>query len=124
MEEKRMTYNAENAKETPMLPKDSILDGIITEIQDGKVKDFVKNTDKWEGSIEQPCINVVVEVKNENKIICFEHVFTYNEVEGKTEFSPSSNLGKFNKKYNKLPQSGDQIKVTTNGEGFGKIKLD
>ena len=53
-----------------------------------------------------------------------DQVFTYNDNAGITEYSPRSNLGKFKKKYGKLPEPGMQIKVTTNSDGFGNLKLD
>ena len=118
-----MVYNPNNAKETPMLPVDTILDGVIIDIRDGKVKNFVGNLDKWKNP-EQAAIEITTEVKNEDKTIQTRQVFTYVENNGVTEYPPKSNLGKFKEKYKKLPEAGDQVKIITNNDGFGKIKLD
>lgn len=116
-------YNAKEGKEQTMLSPDAILDGTIKEIKDGIVKDFVHDTSKWQGSVDQPAINIQVEVNNTNGLT-FEQLFTYNNEGSSTTFAPNSNLGKYKKKYNKLPEVGDNIKVATNSDGFGKIKLD
>ena len=123
-EKKKMTYNAEQAKETAMLPKDLILEGVIVEIKDGRVSDFVTNLEKWKGSHQQTAINVSVEVEAEGKKTILEQVFTYNDVNGITEYTINSNLGKFKKKYGELPGLAQQVKIQTDGDGFGRIKLD
>jgi len=119
-----MTYNPQNSKETAMLPKDSILDGVITNIADGKVSDFVSNLEKWKGDHLQPCINVSVEIEVDKNKVMTEQLFTYKDNKGVTEFTANSNLGKFKKKYGELPSLAKQIKIQTDGDGFGKIKLD
>lgn len=53
-----------------------------------------------------------------------KQLFTYIEEEGLTKYTKSSNLGKYKLKYGKLPEVGDQVKILTNGDGFGKIKLN
>lgn len=120
----KMGYNPKNSEEQPTLPPDKIFTGVIIGIKDGKVKDFVKNTEKWTGNIEQAAINLEIEVMHNEKKYNTEQVFTYNEEDGKTVYSQKSNLGKFKAKYNKLPETGDQLKLLTNGEGFLKLKLD
>ena len=120
----KMAYNPKNAKEQPTLPPDTIFTGVIIGIKDGKVKDFVKNIDKWTGDIEQAAINMEIEVLHNDRKYNTEQLFTYNEEDGKTVYSPKSNLGKFKAKYNKLPEVGDQLKLLTNNEGFLKLKLD
>lgn len=113
-------YDPKNAKETSNLAPDSILDGEITEIKDGTVKDFIVNLDKWKGSKEQRAINVSVRCKE----VVFDQIFTYTHDQGQMKYLTNSNLGKYNRKYGKLPEVGDKVKVTTNKEGFGKIKID
>ena len=119
-----MGYQPKNAIETAMLPQDTILDGVITQIADGKVKEFVKDTTNWKGDINQPAINITMEVTANDKKVDLDQLFTYTEKDGKTAYTPRSNLGKYKKKYNKLPEPGDKVKISTNSEGFGKIKLD
>ena len=120
-------YNAQNAtegKDKTQLPPDSILVGVISNIEDGVVEKFVKDTTKWEGDIKSPAINLTIEVKNGEEIVKIENLFTYRENEGKTIYHPKSNLGKYKLKYSKLPEAGDQVKIIVNSEGFGKVKLD
>jgi len=117
-------YNPNNAKETAMLPKDSILDGVIIDIKDGKVSDFVLNLDKWKGDHQQSAINVAVEVDSNGNKVTIEQLFTYKDNNGVTEFPANSNLGKFKKKYGELPSAAKQVKIQTNNDGFGKIKID
>lgn len=119
-----MVYDAKNAKEKAFLPPDAILDGVIAHIQDGKVEDFVTNTENWTGDIKQPAINIAMEIKSGEETIKIEQIFTYNNNNGATTYSPNSNLGKYKKKYGKLPEPGDQVKIQTTEDGFGKIKLD
>jgi len=122
-------YNPDNAIETKgggTLTPDSILDGIVTNIQDGKVKDFVQNTEKWEGDVNGPAINAVIEVQlPDNKLENTSQVFTYRRSEeGETAYHSTSNIGKFKKKYGSLPKPGVKVKVITDSNGFGKVKLD
>lgn len=120
-----MAYNAKNAKEKEgQLPKDTIFDGVIVRIDDGVVKQFVTSLDNWKGSPNQSAINVVVEVLDDGQKVNINQVFTYNEDNGVTVFAPNSNLSRFKKKYNALPEVGSQVKVQTGNDGYGKIKLD
>lgn len=118
-----MAYNPNNAKEEPMLPADVIFDGVVINIADGKVKDFVKNLAKW-SQPEQPAINVNIEVMHNEQKFNFDQLFTFKEENGQTVYSPRSLLGKYKAKYQKLPTAGDQVKVMTNNEGFLRLKLD
>lgn len=120
-------YNATKAKEAEpqaQLPKDTIFDGIISNIEDGTVKQFVTNLEKWEGSPEQPAINLTIEVKVGEEIRDIQQLFTYRTEYEHTIYTKNSNLGKFKLKYGKLPEKGDEVKVITNSEGYGRIKLD
>jgi hypothetical protein len=125
-----MTYNSKNAKETNEssgLPADSILDGIITSIKDGQVKDFIKNPESWTGDIENPAIDLQIEVTvpGKEEKATMTQLYTYKVGEGNvTEYHVKSNLGKFKLKYTRLPEPGLGVKVTTNSDGFGKVKLD
>lgn len=117
-------YDPKNAKEAAQLPQDKVLDGEVIKIEDGTVKDFVQNTENWKGDINQPAINLHVSVKAGDGLLVLEQVFTYTEAQGKTCFAPRSNLGKYKKKYGKLPEALDKVKITTDSDGFGRIKLD
>ena len=120
----KMGYNPQNAEQKAGLPADRVLDGTILNVTDGVVNDFLANTQKWKGELTQPCINVAVEVTIEDKMFKVDQLFTYEDDNGKTVFAPNSNMGKFSKKYGKLPQAGMNVRIATNNEGFGKIKLD
>ena len=119
-----MVYNTENAREvTPhgKFPKDTILDGIIVRITDGQVKDFAKN---WKNP-EQPAIQVHYECGTGENIIQDDTIFTYLMGEDKVvEYTMKSNIGKYKVKYGHLPTVQDKIKVITNSDGYGQIKLD
>ena len=129
-EETKMAYNAQKSEELKgsTLPADQILVGIITDIQDGVSKDFVAESAKstWKGDLDSPAINVIVEVKPnpEEDPVKIHQMYTYIDEDGTTKYTKGSNLGKYHKKYGKLPEAGDQVKVETNGDGFGKIKLN
>ena len=45
-------YNPTNAKETASLEPDTVMDGEIVDIKDGKVKDFILNADSWKGNLD------------------------------------------------------------------------
>lgn len=120
-------YKTQNAKEIESgLPADVVLDGVIVYINDGRLKDFVKDLTKWDADADQFCIKAFVEVKNKSGAsVKVEQLFTYhNNEDGVVVYGSKSNLAKFKRKYGCLPDAGVKVKVQTNGEGFGKIKLD
>lgn len=119
-----MAYNPENAKEGKGIPQDTVLTDVITEIKDGTVKDFVKNTEKWSGSVDTPCLELSINIEHDGKEYNFDQVMTYQEEEGVTIYPPKSNMGKYNKKYGKLPQKGDELKCVSDSNGFLKIKIE
>ena len=121
-------YNANNAEEVKGqgLPSDSVLTGVIIGLKDGIVQDFIPESSikTWSGSVDSPAIDLTIEVMVDNKSIKLSQLFTYISEDGKTKYTPKSNLGKYKTKYSKLPEVGDQVKIATNGDGFGKVKLD
>lgn len=117
-------YNPQNAKEQPGLPQDTIFEGAVISVTDGKVKNFVKDTTKWRAGEDSPAISVAMEIVHNNKPYKFSQVFSYEEENGQTVYSQRSNLGKFKAKYGSLPQAGTKIKASTNNEGFLRLKLD
>jgi hypothetical protein len=119
-------YDAKNARELDRrsLPKDTILDGVITNITDGKIKDFVKDSAKWENP-ESNAIDIEVEMNTPEGIQKLHQLFTYVvTADGKTAFTKTSNLGKYKAKYGKLPEISDMVKIITDGDGYGKVKLN
>ncbi len=116
-------YNPDKSEEKSALPEDTIFDGVITNITDGSVKDFVTNLEKWKDP-ESLAINVDVETKHENKSYKFSEIFTYRNDKDTTIYGPRSKIGKYNKKYGSLPKVGQQVKVLTNTEGFLRLKLE
>ena len=119
-----MGYNPQNAKEQATMPADTIVEGAITHIQDGIVKDMVSNLKDWKGDTNSPAIEITVEVKYDKKVFNFNQLFPYTDKDGQTIFSGRSNLGKYKKKYDKLPEVGDIVKGISNSDGFLKLKLD
>ena len=122
-------YNPENAKKQETVPKlkpDSILDGVVVAIEEGKVLDFVKHLDKWNGASDQPAIQVIVEVPGEGEVVRIEKLFTHGFEEGTNAilYHEKSNMGKYEKKYGNIPKVGDKVKVITNSEGFGKVMIE
>lgn len=123
-----MSYNAkkiEEAKHEAPLPMDEIFNGIIIEVQDGKVKDFVRPSvlEKFENK-ESTAINLIIEVLvgEERKLI--NNFFTYIDEDGKTKFTKNSNLGKYVAKYEKAPEIGDQVKILSDSKGYGSVKIE
>ena len=129
---KKMGYNANNAAEGKgsNLPKDEILVGVIANIEDGVVKQFIPESavEGWKGDVSSHAINLQLDVtfeKDGNKVVeKLTQMFTYILEGEKTIYSARSNLGKYKKKYEKLPEVGDQVKVITDEHGFGKIKIE
>ena len=92
---------------------------------DGKVSDFIPEGTPWKGDINGAAIQCDIEVKiPDGENVKISQLFTYINDDGKTAYSKSSNLGKYKTKYGKLPEPGDQVKIMSNSEGFGKIKID
>ena len=119
-----MVYNPDKSKEQPSLPADLVLEGAIIEVNDGKVRDFVKNLSKWRDP-DQKAINVVMQVVHNNKAYSFDQVFPYEQdSEGYIVHSERSNFGKYKKKYGDLPKNGLKIKAFTTNEGYLRLKID
>lgn len=121
--ETQMAYNAENAKETQGIPAATKAEGIVIDIQDGKTKDFVQNLENWKGDPNRSAINLIVEVRHGETSFKVSKLFNYEDKEV-TEYTSNSNLGKYKKYYNKLPQVGDRVKVLTNAEGFFRLLIE
>lgn len=133
-----MVYNANKTKEQnqPHLEIDEIYTGVITNISDGKVVDFIPESakDKWEGDLNAAAINVDVSVKlnDINDIYKFSQMFTYQtDDEGNLLYQTKgnlSNLSKYKKKYGQFPTVADKVKVFTkegsNDAVFARIKLE
>ena len=124
-----MTYNADNAKEyvstTPKteLPADTIIEAAIISIEDGQIKDFVLNLEKWKQP-EQPSIKVNFEGDYLGKKIVGSQMMVYFDIEGVTTFGKKSDLAKFQKKYGSLPKVGGKVKIMTSLKGYPEIKLE
>ena len=116
-------YNPEKGEVKNVLPEDLILDAVVTRIQDGVVKDFVMNLEKWKDP-EQPCIQLSMETQHEGTDFKFEELFTYRNEGDKVVYSRRSKLGKFAEKYSGLPKVGVKVKALTNSEGYLRLKID
>ena len=123
--EDKMVYNPENAKQVEGIPAGTSAEGTILEIRDGKTKDFVKNLDKWKGDIESPAIELEIEADYGGTTIKLSNLFTYKEgIDGNTEYSSNSNLGKYVRYYKKMPEKGDKVKLLSNSEGFFRLLIE
>jgi len=118
-----MSYDPGNSEERSVLPEDTIFDGVIINIADGKIKDFVRNLEKWKEP-ESPAINCDIEVTHNDRKLVFSQLFPYRSENGKTVYGGKSKLGKYKAKYGKLPQASDKVKCMTNNEGFLRLKLE
>lgn len=119
-----MGYNPQKAKEGG-LPADLIIEGEIIDLRDGVVSDFVneEHLKKWK-SPKQPAIEIDVAAKYNERVVGFRKIFPYTIEGEETVYGRTSDLGKYKKKYEKLPEKGDKIKVMTNTDGFLRLKLD
>lgn len=126
-------YNPQNAKEVETQSKlepDTIYSCVITKIEEGITKDFLPEQvlSTWKGELDTDAINVCMQIKygeKETDFIDFSQMFNLKFVDdGSVEYNKKSNLAKFKKKYGKLPEIGQLVKVSTNGEGKPKLKLD
>lgn len=118
-----MGYNAKEYEVQEQVPAGQIAEGAIIDVKDGKIKDFVENTEKFK-NIDQSCINVTAECVFEGQKQTDSKIFTYIDVEGKMKVQEKSNLGKFLKYYKKLPEVGDKVQMKTNAEGFFRIVFE
>ena len=128
-----MTYNIKNAKEIeqkPLLDPDVIHDGVIRSLTDGKYSDFVdvEVLKTWKNaSPDQTAVELEIEIpceKADKGHLIIHKVMPYEVVDDVMEYGSKSNLGKYKAKYGKLPELADQVKVSANKDGFGKLKLD
>lgn len=125
-------YNPDTAVEIESkgpFPEDSIFVGVITDIQEGIVKDFIseKAQQHWKSDLDGNVIEVSYEVIVPETKATIKHsqLFTFELTdEGRTGFTTNSNLAKYYRKYGNLPEVGQTVKVMTDSNGRGKIKLD
>lgn len=126
--EKSKMFDAKNAKivSGSKLKPNDIYTGIIISVEDKTAREFIPETAHkgWRGNIDAPALNVTVEVVENDESINVTQMFTYIIEDGKTIVSDKSNLGKYNKLYKKYPEVGDHVKVITNADGFGKLKVE
>lgn len=122
-----MKYNPDQAEEVEnngKFPADVVLNAVVYALEEGKVKDFITNTEKWNDP-EQPCILVHYEVRSEQNILKDQHLFTFKIGEnGQTQYNKLSNIGKYKQKYGNLPAIGDKVKITTDTKGYAHIKIE
>lgn len=116
-----MVYNTDNFEIQEQIAPGTMAEGVIIDIKDGKIKDFVEDTSKFRDA-EQTVINVTVECTHDGQKQTDSKLFTYIEANGKMKVPAKSNLGKFYKYYeNKMPQVGMKVQMKTNSDGFFKL---
>lgn len=120
-----MGYNAKDAQEVQGIPAGESAQGVVINIVDGEVKDFVTNMEGWRGDPSSKAINIQIETTYNGNSFTLSRVFTYKKnKEGKTEYASTSNLGKYKAYYNKLPEVGDKVKLLSNKEGFFRLLIE
>ena len=117
-------YNPDKSEERSALPEDTIFESVITHIEDGAIKDFVRgDITKWKEP-DSPAINVHIEAAHNGKQYPFSALFPYTNDGDKTVYGERSKLGKFAKKYGSLPKVGLKVKSMTNNDGFLRLKTE
>ena len=117
-------YNPNASEEKQGLGPGISATGVIVKIDDGKTSDFVKNLENWKGDINNPAINVHIEIMHNNEKYDLQKLFNYKDEGIRTVFSSNSNLGKYKRYYGKLPEAGDQVKCLTNKDGFFRLLIE
>ena len=119
-------YNAKEYVESKNAQPGTTTDGVIISIEDGQAKKFLppKAQEKWK-NLEGLAIKIVIEAKSSDGVpFRVERLFGYTTTpDGKMVLKQSSNLGKYKKFYNKLPEVGDVVKLAANAEGYYKLML-
>jgi|SRR6056297_1994999 len=118
-----MVYNTENYEIQEQIAPGQVTQGVIIDIKDGKIKDFVDDTSKFKDP-DQTCINLTAECQYDAQKYTDSKLFTYIDNEDKMKVPAKSNLGKYKKYYGKMPQTGDQVQMKTNSDGYFKIVFE
>ena len=130
MEEKsKMVYNASKGKEEEQkVLAGMATKGVITLVEDGRVKDFIKSPEglkAYSNNTDDLAINVNIEVLYENDKYMVSKMFMYhNDSDGNVAFGPNSHLGKYNSYYRKLPDVGDEVNLLSDKNGFFKLIIE
>jgi len=113
-------YNAKKNEQIEGLKVGISKQSVITQINDGKVKDFLTEEGKgnWKGDLDHTAIEIVIETNYNDETYNTGRIFTYTEKEGVTTFKSNSNLGKYFRTYGKLPEVGDQVQMMTDANGY------
>lgn len=101
-------------------PVDVILDGVILEVNKGKLFDMIPKEvhDSWDN------------LDKEHLQFKFEVSFEGNNFQGVDRvrfYDPApinSNLSKLQSKYDGIPNIGDKVKIKYNSKGFGSILIE
>lgn len=120
-----MVYNAESFVEKKAPSPGSLSQGVVVNVDDGKVKDFVQGDalEKWHDP-EQMAINVEFEIVFENEKCVSNEIFSYqNDSDKRVVVSDRSKLGKYKKKYGGLPKVQDKVVVMANQDGYWNMVL-
>jgi hypothetical protein len=121
-----MTYDANNyvIKKVPQAGETVV--AFITEIRDGKIKDFVKG-DKALAKFENPdqeAIEVTSEGKFDGTIYQCKRIFSYNvNDKNKMVLDTKSNLNEFLITYKSLPKHGLEVKHIAQANGYFKLMV-
>ena len=124
-------YDPKKSKEVKSLIKQGIrYFGLIKELTDGHLYDFIdeKNALAWE-PLDRRAFEIKIEIeledeKKEQKPISIRKIFVYElDTEGKVIVHEKSNLAKFKKAYETLPEEGLKVVCEANREGFLRLVL-
>lgn len=118
-------YNAKEYVDVKTPTPGTMIEAVIINIRDGKARDFLKNQEaitKFKNA-DATAIELTIEGKNGNEPVKINQLLTYNAIDGKIVIKQTSNLGRYKKTYNKLPETGDKVKILSNSDGYFKLYL-
>lgn len=115
-----MTYEPEKLKEVELPKVGTQIKGVVSELTEGKLKEFLSAEvlEKWDKSNpDSNQLEVIVELENgqiRKKLIAMP--------EGVDVF-PNSNMGKWKKTFGAYPHKGQEVFLIVDSEGFPQFKL-
>ena len=121
-----MGFNPKNYEERTAISAGIVSIGVIISVNDGVSGDFLTEEAKksWQGGLDVPAINLLIEIMYNGLSYKINKLLTYRSDNGKTLVAKNSNLGKYLKRYRKLPEVGDQVQCLTSSEGYWRILID
>lgn len=92
--------------------------GTVIAIQEGIVNEFISNTEKWQGDVDGPALNLIIKSNDTDKQ--FPQLLTLPP-DGKT-ISDKSNLFKYKLENGDFPFEGQEVSLIVRN-GFERLRL-